>query len=256
MKTLFLYAGLALSILAASCNKTQTDHPQSGIRSSAEIDEMAIKKYADSVNNLLPELQKQESLVYTLGDYSFYAEKYTMNAKPVLYIEHGNSGEYGNTEQRYYLKNGEPVLYISSTESEQTGSGFIAERAFFRNEILFYAENKSAATSGEFANASYTQSESVSVDFKKDLSKLENAIKQRAEFDLVFEGITEYPKAKYLIFSKNSINAYRAPVLIEKEDDFIREILANPYEFRGRKMLINWKLVNVNEVEYISGSLR
>lgn len=256
MKTLFLYAGLALSILAASCNKTQTDHPQSGIRSSAEIDEMAIKEYADSVNNLLPELQKQESLVYTLGDYSFYVEKYMMNAKPVLYIEHGDSGEFGNTEQRYYLKNGEPVLYASSTESEQTGSGFIAERAFFRNEILFNAENKSAATTDEFENASYTQSENVAVNFKEDLNKLENAIDQCGEFDLVFKGITEYPKARYLIFSGNGVNAYRAPVLIENEDDFMREILANPDEFRGRKMLINWKQVNVNEVEYISGSLR
>ena len=88
-----------------------------------------------------------------------------------------------------------------------------------------------------------------------DMKKLNDAIYQRGQFDLVFDGITEYPKAKYLIFSRNNINAYRAPILVEKEDDFIKAISLNPEKYRGRKLKITWTLRNPNEAVYVSGGL-
>lgn len=214
-----------------------------------------ILAFADTVNNLSKEAIKQESLIYTLGDYSFHISRYIRNSEVSLYIEHGNSGDYGNTEKWYYLKDGKVVLSIHTSKNTMVYLPFKTERTFYKNGELLYSERKEANTRQELTSLNFRQNEIPSEDIAEDMKKLNDAIYQRGKFDLVFDGITEYPKAKYLILSRNNFNAYRAPILVEKKDDFIEALFSNPEKYRGRKLKIIWALREPNEAVYVSGGL-
>ena len=250
-----IYFLILVTLLFAACNKNSDQVKGSINAASGQLLKEEILAFADTVDNLSHWINKQESLVYTLGDYSFHVSRYLNNSQVSLYIEHGSSGDYGYTEKRYYLKDGKVVLYIKVQKNSMTELSFKTVRTFYTNGDLFYSDQKSAKTENELDSLSYQVNDTPEVHIDDDMKKLNDAIYQRGQFDLVFDGITEYPKAKYLIFSRNNINAYRAPILVEKEDDFIKAISLNPEKYRGRKLKITWTLRNTNQAIYVSGGL-
>lgn len=244
---------ILLAIFITSCNKN-TD--RIGRSEDAVSDKYLIENilaFSASVDHLSKGAVKQESLVYNLGDYSFYVSRYLRNSVISLYIEHSRSGEYGQTERRYYLKDGKVVLLIQKVKFILDDIPFRTIRSFYQNGNLIYSDKKTALTELDLQTAKYKMTEVPNHNVTEDIKKLKNAIYQREEFDLVFYGIAEYPKAKYLILSRNKFNAYRAPILVEKEDDFIKAIFSNPEKYRGRKLKISWTLRKPNEVIYVSG---
>lgn len=244
-------------IFIISCNKLQPDHPQTGLETPRENlpDESAIKTYADSINQLIPALEKEVSLVYSSGDRSFSITKYMNNSLPVLYIEKVNSGD-GNTEKRYYIKKDKLLLYQVSSAPYNVVQSKALINAYFRNNILFYTEQKKAGDNTGPEKNPFIQTGPEPKDPLHDIPSMEDALNQRGKFNLVFDGITEYPKAKYLILSRDELNAFRAVIRVDKEDDLIKELSSNPGRYDGVKLDLKWDVTDDNEAVYKGGGLK
>ena len=240
-----------------ACDRPRSSHPQARLASpgTEPATEADINNYADSVNLLLPELEKRKSLVYDRGDYSFYITKYMTNGTPLLYIETGNSGEYGKTEKRYYLKNDRLLLYTEARESSNTENSITLKKKYFRNNIMFYSVAKAAKDKAELKNSQFTEVPGDKKNWAENIDTLENAINQRGEFKLVFEGITEYPKARYIILGRDELDAYRAAIRVEKEDDFIAALASDPATYKGARLELDWEISPDNEAVYKSGRI-
>lgn len=211
--------------------------------------------FADSVTASSKRSTKQESLIYTINDYSFHVSRYVRNSEVSLYIEHGYSASYGTVENRYYLKNGKVVLFARNAHNPDSLLPYKAMREFYNNGDLVGSDQKVAKTVDELAVEEYKVNRPGYRDIQADIKKLNDAIYQRGSFDLTLEGITEYPKARYLILSRNRFNSYRAALLIEKEDDLIKSIISNPEKYKNRKLDLKWKLKDPQQALYVSGRL-
>src|SRR5690349_5474400 len=90
------------SFILPSCDKLYTDylHDNYQLPETHHLaTEYDISRYVDSVKALLPVTKKLKSMTYTSGNYSFQISKYLHAGRPVLYIEKGDSIEYGKTEK-------------------------------------------------------------------------------------------------------------------------------------------------------------
>ena len=226
----------------------------SGIsRDLATEDKIAV--YADSINAVLPFCEETKSMVYTLGDYSFQVSRFKHHDKIVLYIEQGNNGEYRSVEKRYYIEDNMPALLVERSVDSRKSLRY--SNTYFKQGKVFIAEQKSgSAKEMNIQNAGFKEASLEAVDHYQELETYEDALNQRRKFDLVFEEIAECPKAKYLILSRKEINSYRAPVKVEVEDEFIRELYSNPLRYRGEKLDISWKINSNNETVYLQGRLK
>jgi len=193
-------------------------------------------------------------MVYTLGDYSFQVSKYLYNGKAVLYVEQGNSSEYGSVEKRYYVEDNIPALLVERSVDNTKASKY--SNTYFRQGKVFVTEQNSEYKTIEIQDVSFKDSDLKTADHYNTLDTYEDALNQRRKFDLFFEEIAECPKAKYLILSRKETNSYRAPVKIEVEDEFIRELYSNPLRYRGEKLDIVWRTNDKNEAIYSQGRLK
>lgn len=235
-------------------NYLQADYqlPEVGYLST----ENEINIYTDSLKSLLPFSKEFKSMIYSLGDYSFQVRKYMYKGQPLLYIESGDNGEYGKTENHYYIKDGKLTLVVENFFTNTGPKSFTSRKIYFNEGKMMYAEQRSGLNRLDVQSKEYEKTDLPVIDHIAQLTTFEDALNKRGRFDLVFEGITEYPKAKYLIFSKKEINAYRAPIKVENEDEFIHELFANPLRYKGEKLDINWNINGLNEAVYLSGKLQ
>ncbi|MXV51762.1 hypothetical protein GS399_12325 [Pedobacter sp. HMF7647] len=236
-------------ILLASCNNFKSNHPQAEVGSSTPVTETDIRHYADSINASVSNMDKKVSLVYTLGDYSFYTVQFSYNGIPVLYCEYGTSGEYGSNQHKYYLKDGHLLLY---TEQKAKIGTIQSTNEYFRNDVKFYTESKSADDSASLAQTAFTKTSVTNKNYSEDLQKLSDAIGQKGKFQLVFDGITDDPKARYLVLSKSEINSYRAPLLVKTGDPFIDSLTRYQDSLKGKKLNLKWRIED-SEAIYVSG---
>ncbi|MEJ6982505.1 hypothetical protein WG906_18710 [Pedobacter sp. P351] len=216
--------------------------------------EQEIEEYADSINLLLSSCEEKTSMVYTLNTYTFQVRKFVHNGETVLYSERGDNGEYGSIHRLYFIKDDMPVLLKEKSVNKNNLKPFRYTHVYFHGGKAFHSEYKTGSTALTIQKVPF-ESSSAYIDHSLALETYEDALNQRRKFDLVFEGITECPKAKYLILSRKEINSYRAPVKVEKEDEFIRELCSNPMRYRGEKLEINWS-TNGSEIVYAKGRLK
>lgn len=230
--------------LAISCNNAdiKNKHPQAKLGADAElIDEASINGYADSINMNLSDYETRESLVYNKETYSFYVTRYSSNGEPVLFVERGN-GETGSIEKHYYVRDGLLILYKEDVFNSYQSPRYKSHREYYRNNVLFYADGKHAEDATEFKTAKYAKVEKSKRDTKEVLENLQKAIDNKGEFELSFEGITEYPKARYIVLSGKELNSYRAVIRVEDDDDFIRDLVSNTEKYKGTPLNIRWKI--------------
>lgn len=243
---------IILSVLVLSCGSPKSDHPQADRESpQAMLTKQQLLHYKDSINSITGQLDKQQSLIYSRDDNSFFVTRYSSHGNPLLYIKKSRNNEYDSIEERYYIHNNNLVLYLKNSRgltSEET----ITERDFFRNNVLFHSEIQ---RSGVEDSTSDTTIEKQKREKAADLQLLDQALSQTGRFNLVFEGIADYPQARYLILSRDELNAYRAAILLENEDELAKELVSNPEKYKGRKLDLEWIIRNEEEAVYISGRL-
>ncbi len=246
---------ILILLVAASCTKN-TDEVETAIegKTAASIKGQIIA-FADSIDTFSKGSVKQESLVYTINDYSFHISRYIRDSRVSLYIEHGYSARSGSVESRYYLKNGKVVLYSHRLQNPGNPFPYKEVREFYPHGGLTLADYRTAKTTEQFAIAGFKPGILASRNIKADIKKLNDAIYQRGAFDLTLEGITQYPGAKYLILSSKKFNSYRAALLIQKEDALIKAVIADPERYKGRKVDLEWDLKDRNQALYVSGRL-
>lgn len=259
MKTLLIYLFIAITAISflIFCNKNSVKLKRSPNKMETLKLEKSILSYSDSVNSILFSFNKQESLFYYQGDNSFFVTKYhDEDYKNVVLVKHNHIGKQKILEQNFYIQNGKTVL-ISSIETDAR-SGMIASsiRYFYSQASLISQYEKSTQKENQLSSSIYNPASLSAINEEFEVAVMEDALKQQGDFDLVFEGITEYPKAKYIILSQDKINAYRAPIRVNEKDELATELLLNPERFRGRKLIITGKVKNKNEAIYISGKLK
>ncbi len=250
---------LSASLLTtASCKWFKPGHPQARMHQMDvnTLTEQNIRDYADSIDLNISLFNKETSLVYEQGDYSFSVTRYSFNGSPVLYVEQGDGGDYGYTASRYYLIDGKPVLSTVETKSLATSPQFKSARQFYRNNILFYSDHKSSDDSLTFIKTAFKKADKLQAeDPLQKISLYEDALAQKGKFALVFEGITEYPGARYIVLGQPGINSYSAAIKVLKEDDLIRELVSDPGKHKGEKIKIKYEVRSKREVVYLSGTL-
>lgn len=233
--------------VAISCNNREVKekHPQAtmGISQSEFLDDSSINGYADSIKLHLSGFEKRESLVFNKGEYSFFVTRYSSNGSPVLYIEHGE-GEMGSVKKYYYVDHQQLLLLTDDVFNSYESPRYRSRREYYRNDVLFHADSKSADDAATFDTAKYEKVDSKNRNVGEILEKLESAIINKGEFDLTFEGITEYPKARYIILSKKELKSYRAVIRVEIEDEFIRELVTNADKYKGSALSFDWKIID------------
>lgn len=249
------YCLLAIMICIACCSKNSERMSTSVHSVPGQLSKTSILNYADSIDHQVKNAIKQESLVYTLGDYSFYVTRFIRNSKVLQYTETGRSATLGNTEKTYYLKEGKVVLLVHQLKSPGKSEPLLNTRTFYAGDEQLFSEQKTAKTDSALKESAYLQTGVNNTDIDRELRKLNDAIYQRGSFDLLLEGITEYPRAKFLVLSRNSFNSYRAALLLEKEDDLVRSIISSPEKYRGRKLDLSWDLRDRARAVYVSGRL-
>lgn len=259
---MFRYITVLLCISAAcitvSCNngEVKEKHPQArmGIAASSFLDESSINGYADSIRLHLSEFEKRESLIFRKEEYSFHVTRYSSNGDPVLYVEHSD-GEAGTVEKYYYVDRQQLLLLIEDVFNSYESPRYRSRREYYRNDVLFHAEAKSADDKPAFNTARHEKVEVRNRDAGGILEHLENAIQNKGEFDLTFEGITEYPRARYIVLSKKELKSYRAVIRVEKEDEFIHELVTNADKYKGSSLNFNWE-IHDGEAIYKGGKMR
>lgn len=245
---------LVVVFITAYCNNFEARHPQSKLSSSpsSPFTESNIRYWADSINAILPALEKRQSLIYEKDNRSIHVTAYLDNGTPQLYIETASHNIDSTMEKLYYLKDGNLILY-----SEVKGLNNIMQKRdvvnmYYRNNTCFFADRTDASTNFKSKPIKINNAD---LDKSDNIKRLNDALDQRGKFNLVFQGITESPQSRYIILGRNDVDAYRAVVKVNREDEFIHELSTNTLRYTGSKLDLNYEINQDAEALYVSGKI-
>ncbi|MBB2145855.1 hypothetical protein GM921_10185 [Pedobacter sp. LMG 31464] len=258
MKTVYFLILIAAFSTMLGCNYIKSDHPQADVADeyATNLTAKSIIQYTDSIDKNLTQLSKSTSLVYMLGDLSFYVEKYSLANKAILVIEHAYNGGISNSLKRYYFKNDSLILEKDKNELvNEEGTVFKDTRTYLRSNTVFKIENKTAATQSAINSLPYidlplSKNNKPDQSYLENVNSLNNVLNGSDKFDVVFESITTYPDSRYIILRSKIQNSYSASVLVKERDAFIDSLLNDPINFKDQKLNFKW-VVKDNEAIYV-----
>jgi len=244
----FLVIGLIFTT-AMSCNPFKADHPQANLadeNKTTDLTAASILQFKEATDKNLIHYPKTQSLVYMLGDVSFYVEQYGTT----LFIEHAYNGAESNSLKKYYFRNDSLILYQSSNELANDGDvAFKDERTYLRNHTVFKKDGRTGRSAAALQNLPFiaiSLSENAIPDksYLENVNSLKNAVKGSDKFDMVFESIRTYPDSRYITLRSKEPNSYTASVLVKERDAFIDSLLNYPILFKDKKLDFKWKVVD------------
>ena len=208
------------------CNKFKSDHPQAEVldQHATDLTAKSIITYTADIDKKLPTLTKQTSLVYLLGDLSFYAIRYSENGKTVLIEEHAFNGVNNKSLKEYYLKNDSLVLEQTSSKLENDEEATIKEsRTYLRSNTVFKTENRTASSNKAIKSIPYidlalSQSKTSDKELIEKVNSLNEVINGTDKFEMVFDNITTYPDSRYILLKSKLQNGYSASILVKQKD--------------------------------------
>ncbi len=258
MKSVYFLIIIGICGSLLSCKQFKSDHPQATLGSAHATDLTAkdILHYADSIDKNLGHFKKESSLVYMLGDLSFYVDQYSNNQQAVLLVEHAFNGGLSDRLKKYYFKNDSLILETSNNQmSNEEGNVLKETRTYLRNNTIFRIEDRTA--SGEtaiqslpFVNVPLSLTANTDQEHLENVKTLHQIVTGSDKFDMVFESITTYPDARYLILRSKIQNSYTASILIEKKDPLIDSLLNEPMVFKNQKLPFKW-IIRDREAVYV-----
>ncbi|WP_316746842.1 hypothetical protein [Pedobacter gandavensis] len=247
MKHAPLLFALPLLLSLFACTQ-QPKHPQADLinqRTATAMTDDEILKYADSINANLATLDKQSSLIFLEGEQSMYVEKYSSNAKPLLYQQNLDNKLISNQSKKYYLKNDSLLLL---QENIKTNTGLTESRTFFRNNIVFKKEQRTAANEAALKKQPFlsvrsaTTASQTTDNEEKQLKTLEDALAQSGAFVMHFEQFIDIPEESIIQLKGGSRNGYTANVIVRTPDALIDSLQKNPALFKHEKLNFKWEI--------------
>ncbi len=255
MKTYtFLLFGLIFTTLI-SCNQFKANHPQANLsdeNKTTDLTAQSVLTFKDSIDKNLHQLSKNKSLVYMLGDLSFYVEQYGDS----LFVEHAYNSAESNSIKKYYFRNDSLILFQTGNELvSEDGVVFKEERTYLRNHTVFKKDGRTATSASALKTLPFidiTLSENAIPDqlFLDNVNSLKNILKGTDKFDMVFESIRTYPDSRYITLRSKEPNSCTASILVKERDAFIDSLLNYPILFKDKKLNFKWEVVD-REAVYV-----
>ena len=257
MKTVHYFALLCVFSTILACTKFKSDHPQAEMADeyATNLNAKSILQYADSVDKNTAQLTKNTSLVYMLGDLSFFVDQYSSNEQNVLLVEHGYNGLNNNTK-KYYFRNDSLILEtVKSQLSNESGEIFKDSRTYLRNNTVFKVQERTASAEASIANLPYidlplSKTDASDHSYLEKVSTLKHILAGTDKFDMVFENITTFPDSRYIMLKSKLQNSYTASILVKEKDALIDSLLNNPIDFKDQKLNLKW-MVQDQEAVYV-----
>lgn len=246
-----LYAALSLFLFQA-CNH-QPKHPQAEITAgegATGMTDKSILLFSASVDRNINHFKKEFSLVYSSGDLSMYAEKYSQHGDGMLYKMFSSNGTLTETVKSYYFKNDSLILVKEQTKLVNAlGQLLKNQRSFLRNNIAFKIETRKASSEQALRTLPYllvqpTAQKYPIENYMEEVKSMNDAIKGTDKFDMVFQQINTYPDFwEILLKSKNPGN-FTASVHVKNKDLFIDSLLDMPSLFKEEKLNLRWNIAD------------
>lgn len=247
-----------LALLIYGCNQA-SKHPQAGLTgpsASTEMNEKSILHFADSIDHRLQDLDLHTSMIYMNENSRLYVDRYSLYGKPALFVEHSEEGNAQNTLRKYYFKN-DSLIFVYARKTNRIANEVIIsdERSYFRNNILFKTEQRSAETAEDLKTMSYTdtikKSENApTVNERDKIDMLVDAAAGQNQFKMVFDQLSNYSNGIYIVLKSSEQNSYITKVLVKQRDALIDSLETMPGLFKGEKLHFTWKIED-NEAIYV-----
>lgn len=257
MKHAQLLFSIPLLLALLSCNQ-QPKHPQADLinqSSATAMTDESILQYVDSINANLTALEKQSSLIFLQGEQSMYVEKYNANGKPVLYEQYLENKLISDRDTKYYLKNDSLILL---QETIKTNNGLTETRSYFRNNIAFKKEQRTAASyaalkkqpflSVKQATSTTPTTAQTTGNEEKQLKTMDDAIAQNGPFALYFEQFIDIPEESIIQLKGAGQNSYTANVIVRTTDPLIDSLQHQPGKFKNEKLNFKWEITDKEAV--------
>jgi hypothetical protein len=246
---------LVLMLTAASCKNNKSAHPQSELinqSSSTGMNEKSIQAFSKALDKATRKMNKTYSLVYNIGDKSLYVEKFSNDAGDQLYVERVKN-DLENSIKKYYFKK-DSLILVSAVNIQNTEEGkvFKDTKTYLRNYVVFKKAVRTATTPQAIQVQPYltVEDKNQPEDFHDNIRKLDDALKQQNQFEMVFDNVTTYPDATFVILKSKGQNGYKASVQLTQKDRFADSLLNSPDSFKDEKLSFKWK-VNNQEAVYV-----
>jgi hypothetical protein len=253
MKVSFKLICLILTFCALSCKNNKSAHPQSELvdqPAATSMNEKSIQAFSAALDKSAGTMNKAFSLVYTIGDKSLYVEKFSSPAGDQLYIERIKN-DLENSITKYYFKNDSLVLVSASTiQNTEEGKVFKDTKTYLRNYVVFKKAAKTATSAQAIQTQAYqnVEEKTQQEDFHDHIRKLNDALQQQNQFEMVFDNVTSYPDATFVMLKSKGQNAYKASVQLTAKDAFIDSLVNYPAIFKDEKLSFKWKVSNQEAV--------
>lgn len=252
---------LCFLLVMSACHQTDLKNKQ--LKDSiiaSTLSDSSILVYASGIEKLSNALQKEESPVYDMGDYTFYTEIFKKDGQPVIYHEFDDAEADGYTDKKYYLDKGDLILYTEKTKQVSVGSQpsftFNQKRIYYRNGVFLKAEERSAAGDSLLLRTPFSILDENLVDKNKqfDFQTLQDAVNQTGDYNLTFTKIDSTKSKKLFLLMGNSNATYTAKYMILQPDSLINNLLSNPSAYKNKKLQISFTKQGTDMI-YKSGSL-
>ena len=255
---------IAFTTILYSCN-TKPAHPQADLinqNTATGMNDVTIRALANGLDTLInsPATQKTFSLIYTLGEETLYAEKYSSVDGSLVYITRLNSGGLSKFIKKYYFKKDSLILVtINHIQDKDNGQVLNDTRTYLRNNIIFKRDGRTAATSEAlrklpFTTISPNENGTFDENYPQEIQTLDDALQQKNKFDMVFDHITTYPDATFLILKSKVPNGYNASLHLQEKDALIDSLLRFPADFKDKRLKLKWKIAD-QEAIYVPSSM-
>jgi len=255
---------ITLVTILYSCN-SKPAHPQSDLikqNSATGMNEVSIRAFANRIDTVLntPASQKTFSLIYTLGEETLYAEKYSSGDGSQVYIARLNTGGLSKFIKRYYFKN-DSLILVTINHIQDTDNGQVLNdtRTYLRNNIIFKRDGRTAANNEALRKLPYTpisptENGAFDENYPQEIQTLNDALQQKNKFDMVFDHITTYPDATFLMLKSKIPNGYNASLHLQEKDALIDSLLRFPADFKNERLKLKWKISD-QEAIYVPSAI-
>jgi hypothetical protein len=214
--------------------------------SSTGMNEQSIEEFSNKLDQSTGQLNKTYSLVYSIGDGSLYVEQYSNADGDQLLVENVQS-DLTNSTRKYYFKR-DSLILVSEQNIQNTDKGkvFKDTKTYLRNFVIFKCAARTASSAQAIQILPYLQIQNeegtYTEDFRDDIRTLEDALKQRNKFEMVFDNVTTYPDATFLMLKSKEQNGYKASIRLAGKDQYIDSLLNYPAIFKNEKLSLKWQV--------------